>query len=200
MVLPLPCARTRALSTNLCTANERAARCRPDMPHAANGSDGSFVKGVPAARVRALALNTPVRTPCVPPNACVRSYCQLLKIFNLTWVFSLPFVLVHECGYFTPFVIGLIAMAFFGLDQARDTSHAHIHPTRSERRYTFKAPRAHTHRTRFEGLHTRNRPLFQSAARVCTHPAHQREPSLHWVSIYLTQPDVRAPPSHLVIH
>ena len=34
------------------------------------------------------------------------------------WVFSLPFVIVSECGYFTPYVMGLIGTAFFGLDQA----------------------------------------------------------------------------------
>ena len=46
-----------------------------------------------------------------------RADCQLLKVFLLAWVFSLPFVIVEECGYFTPFVMALIAIAFFGLDQ-----------------------------------------------------------------------------------
>ena len=49
-----------------------------------------------------------------PPG---RADCQLLKVFLLAWVFSLPFVIVEECGYFTPFVMALIAIAFFGLDQ-----------------------------------------------------------------------------------
>ena len=44
-------------------------------------------------------------------------YSQLIKIFNAMWVFSLPFVIVAECGVFTPFVMSLIAVAFFGLDQ-----------------------------------------------------------------------------------
>jgi len=44
-------------------------------------------------------------------------YAQLLKVFLLAWVFSLPFVIVEECGLLTPFVMALIAIAFFGLDQ-----------------------------------------------------------------------------------
>jgi putative membrane protein len=44
-------------------------------------------------------------------------YSQLIKIFNASWVFSLPFVIVNECGVLTPFVMSLIALAFFGLDQ-----------------------------------------------------------------------------------
>lgn len=44
-------------------------------------------------------------------------YCQLLKIFLFFWVYSLPLVIVGECGEFTPYIMALIATAFFGLDQ-----------------------------------------------------------------------------------
>ena len=43
-------------------------------------------------------------------------YCQLLKIFLLCWVFSLPFVIANECGHFLYGIMTLVAAAFFGLD------------------------------------------------------------------------------------
>ena len=43
-------------------------------------------------------------------------YCQLLKGFAIMWIYSLPFVLVNECGTFLPVIMALIACAFFGLD------------------------------------------------------------------------------------
>jgi len=43
-------------------------------------------------------------------------YCQLLKVFLLCWVFSLPFVLAAECGPWLTPTMTLIAAAFFGLD------------------------------------------------------------------------------------
>ena len=43
-------------------------------------------------------------------------YCQLLKVFQIAWVFSLPVVLVQEVGYFLPGVMLLVSCAFFGLD------------------------------------------------------------------------------------
>lgn len=43
-------------------------------------------------------------------------YCQLLKVFLLCWVFSLPFVLAAECGLWLTPTMMLIAAAFFGLD------------------------------------------------------------------------------------
>ena len=44
-------------------------------------------------------------------------YCQLLKIVNLCWVFSLPFVLANEMQGFLPVIMLLASVAFFGLDQ-----------------------------------------------------------------------------------
>ena len=44
-------------------------------------------------------------------------YCQLLKIVMLCWVFSLPFVLVKEVGNFLPFIMFLVGISFFGIDQ-----------------------------------------------------------------------------------
>ena len=43
-------------------------------------------------------------------------YCQLLKAFNLIWIYTLPFVIVAEVGTMLPLVMALIACAFFGLD------------------------------------------------------------------------------------
>ena len=44
-------------------------------------------------------------------------YCQLLKILMLSWVYSLPFVLAAETRLLLPFVMALISIAFFGLEQ-----------------------------------------------------------------------------------
>ena len=44
-------------------------------------------------------------------------YCQLLKIIMICWIFSLPFVLTEECGAFLPFIMFLVSIAFFGIDQ-----------------------------------------------------------------------------------
>ena len=44
-------------------------------------------------------------------------YNQLLKLFQLSWTYSLPFVIVDEVGWWTPAVMFLISTAFFGLDQ-----------------------------------------------------------------------------------
>ena len=44
-------------------------------------------------------------------------YSQLLKIFSLFFVFSVPFVLAPTVGIFTPFVTFFLAMGYFGLDQ-----------------------------------------------------------------------------------
>jgi predicted membrane chloride channel (bestrophin family) len=44
-------------------------------------------------------------------------YCQLLKLTQLGFVFTLPFVLASDIGAFLPVVMALISMAFFGLDQ-----------------------------------------------------------------------------------
>lgn len=44
-------------------------------------------------------------------------YCQLLKIVMLCWVFSLPFVLANEVGRFLPFIMFLVGISFFGIDQ-----------------------------------------------------------------------------------
>ena len=38
-------------------------------------------------------------------------------MFLLLWVFSLPFVMVNDCGHFTPFIMAVFSLAFFGLDQ-----------------------------------------------------------------------------------
>ena len=42
-------------------------------------------------------------------------YCQLLKWFELFFVFTLPFVLVHDIGLWTPFISLLSAIGFFGV-------------------------------------------------------------------------------------
>ena len=44
-------------------------------------------------------------------------YCQLLKIFEIFFVFTLPFVLAHQIGHWTPVVACFTAVGFFGLDQ-----------------------------------------------------------------------------------
>ena len=44
-------------------------------------------------------------------------YSQLLKIFSLFFVFSVPFVLAPTVGIFTPFVTLFLGMGYFGLDQ-----------------------------------------------------------------------------------
>ena len=44
-------------------------------------------------------------------------YCQLLKIFEIFFVFSLPFVIAHHLHYWTPVVSVLMSIGFFGLDQ-----------------------------------------------------------------------------------
>jgi hypothetical protein len=51
-------------------------------------------------------------------------YCQLLKIVNLAWVFTMPFVLAQEMKEFLPIIMLLASIAFFGLDQVRRTDHA----------------------------------------------------------------------------
>ena len=44
-------------------------------------------------------------------------YCQLLKIFQIFFVFTLPFVLAPQLGLWTPIVAAFTAIGFFGLDQ-----------------------------------------------------------------------------------
>ena len=44
-------------------------------------------------------------------------YSQLLKIFSLFFVFTVPFVLAPTVGILTPFVTLFLAMGYFGLDQ-----------------------------------------------------------------------------------
>lgn len=44
-------------------------------------------------------------------------YCQLLKVFEIFFVFTLPFVLAHQIGRWTPVVALFTAIGFFGLDQ-----------------------------------------------------------------------------------
>ena len=44
-------------------------------------------------------------------------YCQLLKIFQIFFVFTLPFVIAPVVGVWTPVVAVLCAVGFFGLDQ-----------------------------------------------------------------------------------
>ncbi len=43
-------------------------------------------------------------------------YCQLLKIFSLFFVFSVPFVLAPTVGLFTPWISLFLAAGYFGLD------------------------------------------------------------------------------------
>ena len=43
-------------------------------------------------------------------------YCQLLKIFTLFFVFSVPFVLAPTVGLFTPWISLFLAAGYFGLD------------------------------------------------------------------------------------
>ena len=44
-------------------------------------------------------------------------YCQLLKVFEVFFVFTLPFVLAPHLGNWTPIVALFTAIGFFGLDQ-----------------------------------------------------------------------------------
>ena len=44
-------------------------------------------------------------------------YCQLLKLFLIFFVFTLPFVVAPELGPWTPVITAFTAMGFFGLDQ-----------------------------------------------------------------------------------
>lgn len=44
-------------------------------------------------------------------------YCQLLKMFELFFVFTLPFVLAPALAGWTPVVAAMTAIGFFGLDQ-----------------------------------------------------------------------------------
>ena len=44
-------------------------------------------------------------------------YCQMLKLLLMSYVFSLPFVIVNEVGWTLPYGMVVIALAFFGLDQ-----------------------------------------------------------------------------------
>jgi predicted membrane chloride channel (bestrophin family) len=44
-------------------------------------------------------------------------YSQLLKLFSLFYVFSVPFVLAPDVGFLTPFITVFLAMGYFGLDQ-----------------------------------------------------------------------------------
>ena len=44
-------------------------------------------------------------------------YCQLLKIIQMGWIFSLPFVLTKEMGILLTFITFLVAISFFGIDQ-----------------------------------------------------------------------------------
>lgn len=44
-------------------------------------------------------------------------YSQLLKIFTMFFVYTVPFVLAPRVGLFTPFVSLFLAAGYFGLDQ-----------------------------------------------------------------------------------
>jgi hypothetical protein len=44
-------------------------------------------------------------------------YSQLLKLFSIFYVFSVPFVLAPDVGFLTPFITVFLAMGYFGLDQ-----------------------------------------------------------------------------------
>eukprot|EP00929_Paragymnodinium_shiwhaense_P009990 TRINITY_DN11446_c0_g1_i1.p1 TRINITY_DN11446_c0_g1~~TRINITY_DN11446_c0_g1_i1.p1 ORF type:complete len:485 (-),score=109.05 TRINITY_DN11446_c0_g1_i1:373-1827(-) len=47
-------------------------------------------------------------------------YAQIVKLLNLVFIFSLPFLIVHGTGYLTPCVCVLVAIGFFGLDEVAE--------------------------------------------------------------------------------
>ena len=72
-----------------------------------------------------MARLTPLHLPanptppptCLPPTVLPLPYAQLLKIFSIFFVFTVPFTMAPAVGLFTPFVTLFLAMGYFGLDQ-----------------------------------------------------------------------------------